>query len=97
MAAISRTLVAGTWLKILRYQCTMHRCQIASLTRLAALVALRIAQPVRFGLQQRVQRLLHAPSHDLVEVVLYLIRSSSIVMRLFSGLGVISVMAAPSR
>ena len=32
-------------------------------TRLAALVALRIAQPVRLGLQKGVQRLLHAPSH----------------------------------
>jgi hypothetical protein len=29
-AAISRTLVDGTWLKMLRYQCTMQRCQAAS-------------------------------------------------------------------
>jgi hypothetical protein len=29
MAAITRTLVEGTWLKMLRYQCTMHRCQAA--------------------------------------------------------------------
>jgi hypothetical protein len=35
-----------------------------------ALVALRIAQPIRFGVQQGVQRLLHTPSHDPVEVVL---------------------------
>jgi hypothetical protein len=27
MAAISRTLVEGTWLKILRYQCTLCRCR----------------------------------------------------------------------
>jgi hypothetical protein len=25
IAAISRTLVEGTWLKMLRYQCTMQR------------------------------------------------------------------------
>ena len=37
--------------------------------RLTALVAPRIAQPVRLGLQQGVQRLLHTPSHDPVEVV----------------------------
>src|SRR5436853_44485 len=30
IAAISRTLVEGTWLKMLRYQCTMQRCQAAS-------------------------------------------------------------------
>src|SRR5262249_26217008 len=30
MAAISRTLVEGTWLKMLRYQCTIHLCQAAS-------------------------------------------------------------------
>src|SRR5215472_10238424 len=30
MAAISRTLVEGTWLKMLRYQCTTHLCQAAS-------------------------------------------------------------------
>src|SRR5262249_6102333 len=59
-------------------------------TRLAALVALRIAQLVRFGLQQSVQRLLHAPSHDPVEVVL----DPLVVNR---RLGVVSVMAAPSR
>ena len=39
-------------------------------TRLAALIASRIAQPVRFGLEQGVQCLLHAPSHDPVEVAL---------------------------
>src|SRR5262245_23099572 len=42
----------------------------AKKTRLAAFVTLRIAQSVCFGLQQSVQRLLHAPSHDPVEVVL---------------------------
>jgi hypothetical protein len=56
---------------------------------------LRIAQPVRFGLEQGIQRLLHTPSHDPVEVALDPL--SSIVMTLFNGLGVVSVMAAPSR
>src|SRR5262245_46070156 len=37
MAAISRTLVEGTWLKMLRYQCTMHLCQAASGKNSAAL------------------------------------------------------------
>src|SRR5215472_2273840 len=37
MAAISRTLVEGTWLKILRYQCTMHLCQAAPGKNSAAL------------------------------------------------------------
>src|SRR4029453_3295071 len=33
---------------------------------LAALIALRIAQPIRFGIQKRVQRLLHrAPDHPI--------------------------------
>ena len=36
----------------------------------AALVALRVAQPIRLGIKQRVQRLLHAASHHAVEVVL---------------------------
>jgi hypothetical protein len=35
---------------------------------LAALIALRVAQPIRLGIQQRVQRLLHATSHHPVEV-----------------------------
>src|SRR5262245_2296695 len=39
MAAISRTLVEGTWLKMLRYQCTMHLCQAASGKNSAALSA----------------------------------------------------------
>ena len=39
-------------------------------TGFAALVALRIAQPIRLGIQQGVQRLLHAASHHPVEVVL---------------------------
>jgi hypothetical protein len=38
-------------------------------TCLDTLVALRIAKPVRFGVQQRVQRLLHAAPYDPVEVV----------------------------
>ena len=37
-------------------------------TRLGALVALRIAQPVRFRVKQRVQRLLDRPAHDPVEM-----------------------------
>src|SRR5690242_13188124 len=37
---------------------------------LAALIALRIAQPIRFGIQKRVQRLLHrAPDHP-IQVIL---------------------------
>ena len=39
-------------------------------TGFAALVALRIAQPIRLGVQQSVQRLLHAPSNHAVEVAL---------------------------
>src|SRR5262249_48340795 len=42
----------------------------STMTPLAALIALRIAQRVRFGLEQGVQRLLHAPSHDPLEVAL---------------------------
>jgi hypothetical protein len=30
MAAISRTFVDGTWLEMLRHQCTMQRCHAAS-------------------------------------------------------------------
>ena len=37
-------------------------------TGFAALVALRIAQPIRLGIQQRVQRLLHTAPHHAVEV-----------------------------
>ena len=39
-------------------------------TGLAALIAPRIAQPVGLGVQQRVQRLLHAAPHHPVEVAL---------------------------
>jgi hypothetical protein len=39
-------------------------------TSLAALVALRVAQTIRFGIQQRVQRLLHAAANHPVEVAL---------------------------
>src|SRR5262249_8283044 len=39
MAAISCTLIEGTWLKMLRYQCTMHLCQAASRKNSAALSA----------------------------------------------------------
>jgi hypothetical protein len=38
--------------------------------RLATLIALRIAQPVGLGVQQRVQSLLHAAAHHPVEVAL---------------------------
>ena len=34
----------------------------------AALIALRIAQPLRLGIEQCVQRLLHGTSHHPVEV-----------------------------
>ena len=39
MAAISRNLAAGTWLKIFRYQSTMQRCHAASGKNSAALSA----------------------------------------------------------
>ena len=39
-------------------------------SRLATLVEIGLAQPIRLGLRQRVQRFLHASSHDPVEVVL---------------------------
>src|SRR5262245_16628823 len=39
-------------------------------TRLAALIALRIAQPIRLGIEQCVQRLLHGTPHHPVEVAL---------------------------
>src|SRR5262249_31588056 len=39
-------------------------------TRLAALIALRIAQPIRLGIEQCVQRLLHGTTHHSVEVAL---------------------------
>src|SRR5262245_2774576 len=59
------------------------------LTRLAALVALRIAQPVRFGIQQSVQRLLHAPSHHPIEVVLdpLIVNRDDVVQRTRCNLG----------
>src|SRR5262249_16221686 len=37
-------------------------------TCLAALIALRIAQPIRLGIQQCVQRLFHGTPHDPVEM-----------------------------
>src|SRR5262249_61695138 len=39
-------------------------------TRGAALIALRIAQPIRLGIEQGVQRLLHAAPHHPLEVAL---------------------------
>src|SRR5262249_48670170 len=39
-------------------------------TGFAALIALRIAQPIRLGLQQRVQCLLHATADHAVQVIL---------------------------
>src|SRR5215475_8667140 len=58
-------------------------------TRLAALIALRIAQPVRFGLEQGVQRLLHAPSYDPLEVALdpLVVNRDDIVQRTRCSLG----------
>jgi hypothetical protein len=40
-------------------------------TGFAALLALRIAQPIRLGIQQRVQCLLHATPDNAVQVILY--------------------------
>src|SRR6516164_6620489 len=51
-------------------------------TRGAALIALRIAQPIRLGIEQSVQRLLHGARTTRSRWLL--IRSSSIVMTLFS-------------
>jgi hypothetical protein len=39
-------------------------------TRLAALIALRIAQPIRLGIEQSVQRLLHGAPHHPLEMAL---------------------------
>src|SRR5262249_32016599 len=39
-------------------------------SRLAALIALRIAQPIRLGIEQGVQRFLHGPPHHPLEVAL---------------------------
>jgi len=39
-------------------------------TRGAVLIALRIAQPIRLGIEQGVQRLLHGTPHHPVEVAL---------------------------
>jgi hypothetical protein len=39
-------------------------------TRGAALIPLRIAQPIRLGVEQSVQRLLHSAPHHPVEVAL---------------------------
>src|SRR6266480_6369443 len=39
-------------------------------TRVAALIALRIAQPISLGIEQGVQRLLHGAPHHPVEVAL---------------------------
>ena len=64
-------------------------------TRGAALIALRIAQPIRLGIEQGVQRASTVPRTTRSRWLL--IRSSSIVMTVFSGLGVSSDMAAPSR
>jgi hypothetical protein len=61
-------------------------------TRGAALIPLRIAQPICLGIEQGVQRFLDGAPHHPVEVAL----DPSIVMTLFSGLGVSSDMAAPS-
>src|SRR5262245_53721575 len=61
---------------------------------LTAFIALRIAQAIRLRVQKRVQCLLHRAPYQPVQVVL--IRSSSIEMTLPKGLGVFSVMAAPS-
>src|SRR5262249_20949193 len=39
-------------------------------TRRAALIALRIAQPIGLGIEQGVQRFLHGPPHHPVEMAL---------------------------
>jgi hypothetical protein len=55
-------------------------------TRFAAFVTLRIAKPIRLGIQQRIQCLLDATPNDTFEGLF--IRSSSIVMTLPSELRV---------
>ena len=61
--------------------------------RFAALVTLRIAKPIRLGIQQRVQCLLHTAPNDTVEVVLnpFIVNRDDIAQ----GDGVVSIMAAP--
>src|SRR5215469_1581251 len=58
-------------------------------TRLAALIPLRIAQPICLGIEQGVQRFLHAPSHDPVEVALdpLVVNRDDIVQRTRCSLG----------
>src|SRR5262249_1640542 len=63
-------------------------------TRLAALIPLRIAQPICLGIEQGVQRFLHGPPDHPLQVALDPLIVN--VMTLFSGLGVSSDMAAPS-
>src|SRR5262249_49760480 len=49
---------------------TDHYVLACGPTRLAALIPLRIAPPIRLGIEQGVQRLLHGTPHHAVEVAL---------------------------
>jgi hypothetical protein len=51
-------------------QATLVVASAGIATRLAALIALRIAQPIRLGIEQSVQCLLHRAPHHPVEVTL---------------------------
>src|SRR5438046_2829276 len=60
---------------MLRSQCTfagfgLQAALVSIATRRAALMPLRIAQPIRLGVEQSVQRLLHGAAHHPVEVAL---------------------------
>jgi hypothetical protein len=65
-------------------------CRPVYSDELGAFVALALHRPIGLSVQQGVQRLLHAATHDEVDVVRD--RSRSIVMTLVRGLGVLSDM-----
>jgi hypothetical protein len=61
------------WITVRRLglQLTLVTPSTGIATGFAALLALRIAQPIRLGIQQRVQCLLHATPDNAVQVILY--------------------------
>ena len=77
-------------------QATLAVAGAAIATCGAGLVALRIAQPIRLGIEQGVQCFLQGGPHHPLQVALdpHVVNRDDVV---FSGLGVSSEMAAPSR